>query len=215
MDRLEPVPIRDTVGAGAPAISLDGRWVLFNDDEGAFGLKKVALAGGEAISIIERPSVLGSGWGPDDAVVFADADAGLFRVSANGGSPEQLTTLGAGDERHWRPTYLPSGSGVLFTVTRGPRELTRGAVAVYSFTMSSWHELLEGSVPRYSLGHLVFSRGDSVWAVPFDPERLETTGEPFLVVDGVATFPGLMLAAHFDVAAEGTLAAVAIAADRL
>jgi len=205
MDQLEPVPIRDTVGAGAPAISPDGRWVLFNDDEGDFGLKKVALAGGEAIRLVERPNVLGSGWGPDDTVVFADADAGLFRVSANGGSPEQLTTLGGDDERHWRPTYLPSGSGVLFTVTRGLRELTRGSVAVYSCTTSSWHELLEGSVPRYSLGLLVFSRGDSVWAVPFDPERLETTGEPFLVVDGVATFPGLVLAAHFDGASDGTL----------
>ena len=54
-------------------------------------------------------------------------------------------------------------------------------------------------------GHLVFSRGNSVWAVPFDPERLETTGEPFLVVDGVATLRGESRGAHFDVASDRTL----------
>ena len=205
MDQLESVPIRDTVGASAPTLSPDGRWVLFNDDAGAFGLKKVAFAGGEATSIVERPNVAGSSWGPDDTIVFGDFNAGLFRVSANGGTPEQLTTLGADDERHVRPAYLPSGSAALFTVTRGLRQDAASTIAVYSFATNSWHELLEGAFPRYSLGHLVFSRGDSVWAVPFDPERLETTGEPFLVVDGVATLRGLGQAAHFDVASDGTL----------
>ena len=41
-----------------------------------------------------------------------------------------------------------------------------------------------------SSGHIVFGRGDSVWAAPFDEERLELTDDPFPVVEGVQDLGG-------------------------
>ena len=41
--------------------------------------------------------------------------------------------------------------------------------------------------PVYSSGHLLYERvdaGQGIWAVPFSPAKLETMGEPFLVVAG-------------------------------
>ena len=63
----------------------------------------------------------------------------------------------------------------------------------------------EGYGPRYlETGHLLYGLGDSLMAVPFDVERLEVTGGPVPLVEGVnrAEFAG---AAVVDVARNGTL----------
>ncbi len=47
--------------------------------------------------------------------------------------------------------------------------------------------VLSPASPIYSQGHLLYEREDAaagLWAVPFSPERLETTGAPFLLVAG-------------------------------
>ena len=47
---------------------------------------------------------------------------------------------------------------------------------------------LRGSQPRYApSGHLVYAQGATLMAVPFDPQRLEITGTPVPVVEGVCT----------------------------
>ena len=63
---------------------------------------------------------------------------------------------------------------------------------------------LSGSAPRYvPSGHL-YSRHGVLHAVPFDLSRLEVTGEPVKVLDGVSTHSGSGSAA-FDVSASGSL----------
>jgi serine/threonine-protein kinase len=60
-------------------------------------------------------------------------------------------------------------------------------------------------------GHLVFMRRGALWAVGFDPERLEVRGTPAVVMDSVAqALTGLNSAditgaGHFAVAADGAL----------
>ena len=64
----------------------------------------------------------------------------------------------------------------------------------------------EGTEPVYSRsGHLLFRRGNELWAVPFDLDELELSGEPVFVLDGIANGPRL--------ADDGTLAYVADRAD--
>jgi serine/threonine-protein kinase len=61
-----------------------------------------------------------------------------------------------------------------------------------------------GTFPRYvNTGHIVFARAGSLFAVPFDIDRLETSGEPVRVVENVLLEPDG--AAQFDIADNGTL----------
>ena len=58
-------------------------------------------------------------------------------------------------------------------------------------------------------GYLLFLKDESLVAQPFDPQRLEVTGEPFPVIAGeVARFSGTTVGglAHFSVSTNGVLA---------
>jgi eukaryotic-like serine/threonine-protein kinase len=67
--------------------------------------------------------------------------------------------------------------------------------------------LIEGGMcPRYSpTGHLVYARGGSLLAVPFDLKKLAVSGQPFPVVDGVFMSVRTGMAA-FAISANGDLA---------
>jgi serine/threonine-protein kinase len=53
-------------------------------------------------------------------------------------------------------------------------------------------------------GHLVFGRGDSLYAAPFDAARLDVASEPVAVVEGVRTYVDSGVA-YFDIARDGTI----------
>ena len=57
---------------------------------------------------------------------------------------------------------------------------------MYDLDSGEQKVLVDGSSPRVTpTGHLLFTRLDSLWAVPFDVERLELLGEPAPVLEGV------------------------------
>ena len=63
-----------------------------------------------------------------------------------------------------------------------------------------------GSDARYvPTGHLVYGYGGVVYAVPFAVDRLEVTGGPVPVVEGVMTSPGQGFLAQFDTSVTGSL----------
>ena len=65
--------------------------------------------------------------------------------------------------------------------------------------------LVSGTTPMFApTGHLVFWREGSLWAVPFDPVRLEMRGDPVPVVEGVDSFAAGGAGAY-TVADNGTL----------
>ena len=76
---------------------------------------------------------------------------------------------------------------------------------MYSREADDHTELLDGRFPRYvASGHIVFVRGNALWAVPFDQERLVLMGDPTPLIDGVRVgqfFRG----GPFSVADDGTL----------
>ena len=184
LDRPEATPIPGTAGAANPSFSPDGKWVLFYAD---YKLKKVSLEGGE-------PQVLcdgnwgGASWGPDDTVVFTrDYNTGLWRVPAAGGTPQMLTSpdLSKGELGHFWPQILPDGKSVLFTAFGTPME--KANIVVLSLETLTQQVLIEGGIfGRYvPTGHLVYARGKSMMAVPFDLASLKVTGPPALVLEDV------------------------------
>ena len=63
-----------------------------------------------------------------------------------------------------------------------------------------------GRDARYvETGHLVYARSGTLLAVPFDLDRLEVTGGPVPLVEGVRDAGGTTGATHFSLSGDGTL----------
>ena len=202
LDQFGVTPIRDTEGGANPFFSPDGEWLGFFANE---VIRKISLAGGDALTVSEYSSQRRATWGPGDTIVFGTNDGGLMRVSAGGGVPELLTTPEADNESHQHPSFLPGGGAVLFTAWSGAADTAR--IAVYSFDSGEQRVLFAGTVPKFTQGHIVFGRRDTLWAAPFDVDELAVTGEPFLVLEGAAGTPGIGHP-YFQTARDGTLAYV-------
>ena len=132
--------------------------------------------------------IAGAAWGPDDTIVFAWFD--LFRVPASGGSPTSLLKVDEQrGERFFRhPSFLPSGKAILFTIGMADTYSYDDAeIGVLSLETGKKKILVQGGTsPRYSpSGHLIYARAGQLLAVPFDPDKLEVTGQPFPVANGL------------------------------
>ena len=211
LDALAPVAVFTGRVSGL-FVSPDGQWIGFRD--GLSMLKKVAVAGGPAVTLatIDTAGSSGATWGPDDTIIFAtnSVDTGLQRVSAAGGPVTVLTRpdRAQGEADHFWPEMLPGGRAVLFTITSLTGGLDVAQVAVLDLQTGARRILVRGGSHAHyvSSGHLVYAAAGTLRAVPFDLARLETRGTPVTVVpDVVTTIKGGMNAV---VAGDGTLAYV-------
>ena len=104
------------------------------------------------------------------------------------GGRKPLTKVTEGEVGHYHPTFLPSGSAVLFHVFSGVG--SESHVAVYDFNTGERRTLLSGTSPQFAAsGHLVFWREGALWAVPFDPDRLTVQGDPLPIEHEVQANP--------------------------
>jgi eukaryotic-like serine/threonine-protein kinase len=194
LDRLDATPVAGTAGGSSPFFSPDGAWIGFFA-EGR--LRRVPTRGGAAVDIAVVPGFLaGASWGSDDRIVFvAGVNSPVRAVSARGGETESLTTLEPGETGHFSPEILPDRRRLLFA--------SSGWIHALDLTSGRRTRLVQGSTPRYvASGHVIVSRGMTLLAAPFNPSRLELTGDVVPLVDGVAP-PG-----HYAISRSGTLAYV-------
>ncbi len=212
MDQLSATPIPGTIGGISPFFSPDGQWVGF----AAGGeLRKVPLSGGPAVPLCKSAALFGASWGSDGNIVFATArNGGLLRVSAEGGTPEILTTLQPDEYSHRLPHILPGARAVIFTISKGANRWDDTQIVVRSLVTGQQTVLIEGGADgRYvSTGHLVYVRLGTLMAAPFDPVRLVLTGGPTGLINGVMQSANFgfsdmsnTLAAQFAVSDTGAL----------
>ena len=195
---------------GQPFFSPDGTWVGFLN-WGDQALMKVAIHGGPpeiicSVSYSSGPSVPGVSWGTDDSIVFAGGE-GLMRVPATGGTPEALRGLTASEvgQVYLWPEILPTANAILFVIASKQLGVEDYRVGVASLHTGERRILVGGSSPHYlPTGHLLFSRGSSLWAASFDLDRLELAGDPVPVMEDVAT-KVLSGASSVSVSSTGTL----------
>jgi len=187
---------------GTPVFSPDDQSIAYvsgarNGPGGGGGatLKTISIRGGVPTTIAQMSAgtVLGVSWSRD-GIVYADMVAGVFRVPPDAKQSEMLVQPGNGEAIEG-PSLLPGGHAVLFSVGKN-------RLAGIAPTLDMWDEarifvrtlpagerrlLIEGgSNPVYvPTGHLLFVRGGTVFAVPFDLKRLEVNGRPTPVLDGV------------------------------
>jgi serine/threonine-protein kinase len=97
---------------------------------------------------------------------------------------------------------------VLFTAWTGS-SFDEARIGVLSLETGEQRILVEGGTyARYvSSGHVVYARAGGLLAVPFDLKRLEVTGSPISILEGVSMNPTFG-AAEFSSTADGSLAYV-------
>ncbi len=178
-----------TEGAEGPFFSPNGEWVGFSADG---KLKKVSLSNGSVVTICDAPDPRGATWGDDDVITFAPGPfTGLSSVSAAGGVPTTVTTLGGDESTHRWPSAAPGGSEIFYTIGfKGAPSFDDADVAVYSVARGRSTRLLKGTFATYvNSGHVVFIRDGALMAAPVDRRSLETVGTPAIAVEGVGARP--------------------------
>ncbi len=209
---LEWKPLGDNVIGGSPFFSPDGKWVGIVAVLEGQRLRKHALDGRAPATLTtfanSQPS--GASWSSDDVIYFVSSTpGGIVRVPGEGGDPVEVCAIDVtrGERTLRTPHALPGGRGVLFAVaTNDSESYDDAAIAVFSPIGNRRRVLVEGGCyPRYSpSGHVVYGRNGSLFAVAFDIDRLEVTGQPFRVLDGVMMSRNTGVA-NYDVSASGEL----------
>ena len=209
-DRLLALELAVGTGTASPYqpfFSPDGEWIGYVTSQ---ELKKVPVTGGAPITLCGVQRSRGASWGPGgDIVVAASASSPLSLVAAAGGQLRALTTLDRdkGEVTHRWPQWLPGGKAVLFTVgTQGLGRFDDATIEVVEVATAKRRVVHRGGTyGRYvESGHVVYVSGDTLFAMPFDAARLEPTGSPVPVVEGLVATP-VEGGGQFDVSSSGTL----------
>jgi serine/threonine protein kinase len=192
LDRLDPIPLAGTERGSSPFFSWDGKWIGFFADG---RLKRIPADGGVPVDIAEAPGFSsGASWGPDDRIVFAyGTDAHLHVVPAQGGNIEALTNKVPGRQ----PEVLPDGQTVLFE--------SGGSIHAFARRTGAITKLLPGAAPRYADGHVIFSRGTTLFAARINLADA-STGPASPIAEGVAVeLPGSGGGRHYAISRSGAL----------
>jgi Tol biopolymer transport system component len=221
LETLEARPLGGTEGAGLWTIwSPDSRFIAF----AAQGkLKKIESSGGPPATVCDCRMVNGGAWTDDDKIVFG-SDVGIEQVSASGGSASLIIT-GANTGA---PALLPDRRHFVYSAG------TDHGTGIYVGSVDAkpqeqpWKRLLtDNSEVAYAPssspggGYLLFVRGvatfgaiGTLMAQPFDPRRLELTGEAVPIAEQVSMANFSVSAADVLVYMKGTQAATSLAALR-
>jgi serine/threonine-protein kinase len=200
LDQTQATELRGTEGAAGMVFSPDGKWLGFFAG-GSFN--KISVEGGPVVQVVPIDTMVGASWGTDGNIIVGHRYGPLQRIPSGGGAQTQVTGLRKGEVTHMAPSILPGGKGVVF-VTGGV------ANQVASFSDGRTNTLAQrGFSPRYlatskSAGHLIYVDQGTLFAVPFDPNRMEPLGTPVPIFEDVAQATGSGFA-QFDVSSEGSL----------
>jgi serine/threonine protein kinase/Tol biopolymer transport system component len=175
-----------TEGAVFPFWSPDSRFIAFGVI--GEGLKKIEAAGGPPQPLADFNGVVTRGaWNRDGVILFGTNSTSLQRVAESGGETTQATELDKSLEeiRHSWPWFLPDGRRFLYLAWSDKTE--NRAVYVGSLDSKTRTRLMpaDSQAVYAAPGLILFLQGATLLARPFDADRLEFTGDPLHVADGI------------------------------
>jgi|RhiMethySRZTD1v2_1073278.scaffolds.fasta_scaffold15268_1 serine/threonine-protein kinase len=194
-----------TAGSNCPVFSPDGQSIAY---ERAGALMRIPIAGGEPVPITTAKQERSGGWDiggvpsameweSDGAILYGEDD-GIWRVSANGGTPTRVVEAHPG-EHFGSLQVLPGAQWLLLT--------SDGQVVAQSVRDSVRRVILEDALSaRYvAPGFLLYLRVEGgLYAVAFDAVRLETHGGAKVVIPDVSR-SSQTSEAEFDVGDDGSM----------
>ena len=204
LDQSSSTLLAGTENAQGPFFSPDGDSIGFFADG---KLKRVSVRGTAPVTLCSAPAPRGASWG-DDGNIIAALSLGqtrLSRIPASGGTPTPVAEAKGAEEIIYRwPQVLPGSRAVLFNAYQSGKDLEDASIEVLSFQTGERTKVERGYFARYlPSGHLVFVRQNTLFAAPFDLDRLRVTARPEPVLDDIsgAAYSG---ARNFDFARNGT-----------
>jgi len=207
LDSQGLVKVPDSEDASDPFWSPDGRELVFAVRT---ELRRFDVARGsvQRLTTLEGPSSGGTWNAAGDILVSANGQ--LVTVPRGGGAPKVLEV--GEPKARLQPQFLPDGRHYLFSAAAG----AAGARAVYVGSLDGGGARLlvdNAYEPGYAAAsrHLFFVRANVLMAQPFDPGRLEPSGqampasEQVVLVPRPATAARGATAAAYAVSANNTL----------
>jgi WD40 repeat protein len=208
LDETQAHRIPGTDGALVVAFSPDGQWIALGNGP---SLRKVPLSGGPPLVIPEAAAGVGIAWGDDGYIAFTPSvRAPIFRVPASGGKAAPATALDSsrGEVTHRSPFALPGGKILLFNAAAHGGNYDDADIVAQNLETGRRIVLYHGGFsPRYTTGpsgqgYVLFARGNTIFALPFDAGKMQVREPAIPVLDGVATQRGGGLAS-FAVSSAG------------
>jgi Tol biopolymer transport system component len=156
----------------------------------------VDAAGGAPQTIVGgQDNARGIEWCPDGSLLYSSGGP-LFRVSARGGTPAQLSK-----EAAYYPRLLPDGRHYLYFREEG----AQSAIYLGDLDSANTRKLIPASSQaEFTAGHLIFMRGVTLMAQPFDASKLRLNGDAF-TVDQEVGMVAVSNRGRFTSASNGTI----------
>jgi len=194
LDQANATELAIGQGATSPFFSPDGQWIGFTANG---KVRKVSVEGGSEIVLCTTgASYTGGDWGDDgDIVLSFSAHAGLSRVPSAGGNPVAITELQGEERSHRYPQVLPGSKAILFTSQNANTSVDDSNIEVVTLADHRRKTLLHGGTfGQYvgasgGKGYLTYVNRGTLFAVAFDPVKLETSGAPVPVLQQVSYSP--------------------------
>jgi serine/threonine-protein kinase len=208
LDQPNATELPGTQGATAPFFSPDGHWVGFYSGG---KMNKISVEGGAVVLLGEFAGFDGASWG-EDGSIFATSEQKGLRFPSGGGPPEAFAETRNDELSLHSPEILPGGKAVLLAVDY-PGSVDQTNIEVVTLADRHRKVLIRGGAsPRYlatsngskNVGHLVYVNRATLFAIPFDLDKLETRGTAIPMLEDVAN-ESLVGTGQFDVSRTGTL----------
>lgn len=187
LDALEPTPLGGTDNATDPFWSPDSRFIAFFADA---MLKKIERSGGPVQTLCDALGVLGGTWNRNGDILLGGLGR-VQRVSEAGGVVSDLPRHSAVREIY--PFFLPDGRHYVATRVSSASS-TQPGVWLSSMDGPEARRILPDvsnaqvvePPPGGRVGAVLFTRGGTLMALPFDMERLRAAGDLFPVAQEIA-----------------------------
>jgi Tol biopolymer transport system component len=170
-------PLAGTEGGKFAFWSSDGKSIGFFADR---QLKRLDIAGGPPLTLAPADDARGGAWAGDTILYAPYIYGAIWRVSAEGGKAERVTTVDeALHSTHRWPRFLPDGKHFLYLAQHhsGRNQESAGIYVASTEGGSSKMVLRSNAMAFYSSGYLLFYRDGSLMAQEFDTGKLMLKGD--------------------------------------
>jgi Tol biopolymer transport system component len=216
LDQLDAQPVRGTSEDPFEIVfSPDGQSIAYfvpsGTGAGSTVLKKIGITGGAPVPLVKTTSApYGVSWRAG-TIAFGQRQPGIITaiqtIPDSGGTPQIIFSVDEKKETVRQPQLLDDGAHLLVSVQpQGAQSQDDSDIVLVTIASGERRVLVHGGTDGHLLssGHLVYIREATLLAVAVDMKRLETSGGPVSVVEGVNEV-NASGAGQFAVAGNGTL----------